>query len=33
VNEDANSSIYTITPGGRAGAQIQHYRYSKPLPA
>ena len=32
VNEDANSSIYTITPGAPAGAQIQHYRYNKPLP-
>ena len=33
VNEDANSSIYTITPGaGSAAAQVQRYRYSKPLP-
>ena len=32
VNEDANSSVYTITPGARVGAQIQHYRYNKPLP-
>jgi hypothetical protein len=32
VNEDANSSIYTITPGAPAGTQIQHYQYSKPLP-
>jgi hypothetical protein len=32
VNEDANSSIYTITPGGPVGAQIQHYRYNRPLP-
>ena len=32
VNEDANSSVYTITPGAPAGAQIQHYRYNKPLP-
>jgi hypothetical protein len=33
VNEDANSSIYTITPGAPAGKQIQHYRYNKPLPS
>ncbi len=32
VNEDANSSVYTITPGAPVGAQIQHYRYNKPLP-
>ena len=33
VNEDANSSIYTITPGARPGTQIQHYRYDRnPLP-
>jgi len=32
VNEDANSSVYTITPGARRAAQIQHYRYNKPLP-
>ena len=32
VNEDANSSIYTITPGAPAAAQIRHYRYNKPLP-
>ena len=28
VNEDANSSIYTITPGG----PVVHYKYNKPLP-
>ena len=33
VNEDANSSVYTITPGAAAAAQVQHYRYSKPLPS
>jgi hypothetical protein len=33
VDEDANSSIYTITPGAPAGAQIVHYRYNdSPLP-
>lgn len=32
VNEDANSSIYTITPGAAASAQIQHYQYNEPLP-
>jgi len=32
VNEDASSSVYTITPGAPAGAQIQHYGYDKPLP-
>jgi hypothetical protein len=33
VNEDAHSSIYTITPGAPADAQVQHYRYSsQPLP-
>jgi hypothetical protein len=32
VNEDANSSIYTIKPGAPASAQIRHYRYNKPLP-
>ncbi len=32
VNEDANSSIYTITPGARRAAQVRHYRYNRPLP-
>ncbi len=33
VNEDANSSIYTIRPGAPKGAQITHYRYNRnPLP-
>ena len=30
VNEDANSSLYTITPGG--GGTVQHYTYNEPLP-
>jgi hypothetical protein len=29
VNEDANSSLYTITPGAHGG--VQHYTYNKPL--
>jgi hypothetical protein len=32
VNEDANSSIYTIRPGAPKGAQITHYNYNRPLP-
>jgi hypothetical protein len=32
VNEDANSSIYTITPRAPASAQVRHYRYNEPLP-
>jgi hypothetical protein len=33
VNEDANSSIFTITPGAPADAQVVHYRYNdNPLP-
>ncbi len=32
VNEDANSSLYTIAPGASASTAIQHYRYNKPLP-
>jgi hypothetical protein len=33
VDEDANSSIYTITPGAPAGTQVVHYRYNdNPLP-
>jgi hypothetical protein len=32
VNEDANSSIYTITPGALPGEQVAHYRYNEPLP-
>jgi hypothetical protein len=30
VNEDANSSLYSITPGW--GSSVQHYAYSEPLP-
>jgi hypothetical protein len=29
VNEDADSSLYTITPGG--GGSVQHYNYNEPL--
>ncbi len=32
VNEDANSSIYTINPYARPGHQVRHYQYNKPLP-
>jgi hypothetical protein len=33
VNEDANSSIYWIRPGGPKGAQITHFHYNaRPLP-
>jgi len=32
VNEDANSSLYTIDPGAWRGGQIQHYSYNEPLP-
>jgi hypothetical protein len=32
VNEDDNSSIYTIRPAGPAGMQIQHYAYNETLP-
>jgi hypothetical protein len=32
VNEDAHSSIYTITPSAPRGHQVVHYRYSEPLP-
>ena len=30
VNEDDNSSLYTITPG--ASSPVQHYMYNEPLP-
>jgi len=30
VNEDANSSLYTITPG--PGGGVQHYSFNEPLP-
>ncbi len=32
VNEDANSSIYTITPGAKPGHQLRHYHYNEALP-
>ena len=32
VNEDAHSSVYTITPGAAPGHQVLHYRYDIPLP-
>ena len=32
VNEDANSSLYTIDPTAPAGAQVTHYNYNEPLP-
>jgi hypothetical protein len=32
VNEDAHSSVYVIDPRAPRGVQVQHYRYSKPLP-
>jgi hypothetical protein len=33
VNEDANSSVYWIRPGGPKGAQITHFHYNaSPLP-
>jgi len=32
VNEDANSSIYTIRPSAPAGRQVRHYQYNEPLP-
>ncbi|MBV9793642.1 MAG: hypothetical protein JO016_06835 [Actinobacteria bacterium] len=32
INEDANSSLDTVTPAARPGHQIGHYAYSEPLP-
>jgi hypothetical protein len=32
VNEDANSSLYTITAGAHGGLDVQHYAYNEPLP-
>ncbi len=32
VNEDANSSLYTINPGAPVGSQVTHYSYNQPLP-
>ena len=33
INEDANSSVYTITPGAPPGHQLLHYRYNDPAAA
>jgi hypothetical protein len=33
VNEDANSSLYTISPDASSATAIQHYNYNKPLPS
>jgi hypothetical protein len=33
VNEDANSSLYTIAPGAPLGQQVTHYAYNEPLPS
>lgn len=32
VNEDGNSSLYTISPSANAGFQVQHYHYGSALP-
>jgi hypothetical protein len=32
VNEDANSSLYTIDPAAPAGSQVTHYAYDEALP-
>lgn len=32
VNEDADSSLYTIDPGAPSGHQVTHYAYNEPLP-
>ncbi len=32
VNEDANSSLYTIRPDGWHSGQVEHYSYNEPLP-
>ena len=33
VNEDANSSVYTIDPWAAPARQVRHYAYSAPLPS
>jgi hypothetical protein len=33
VNEDANSSLYTISPDAPAGSQVAPYTYNEPLPS
>jgi hypothetical protein len=32
VNEDANSSLYTLTPGAGGAVNVTHYMYNEPLP-
>jgi GLTT repeat (6 copies) len=32
VNEDANSSLYTINPTAPGSSQVTHYSYNEPLP-
>lgn len=32
VNEDANSSLYTIAAGANRAVNVQHYAYNEPLP-
>jgi hypothetical protein len=32
VNEDANSSLYTLTPGTGGAVNVTHYMYNEPLP-
>ena len=32
VNEDANSSLYTIAAGANGAVNVQHYAYNEPLP-
>ncbi|HUE07018.1 MAG TPA: hypothetical protein VMP41_06295 [Acidimicrobiales bacterium] len=32
VNEDANSSLYTIITGAHGAVNVQHYAYNEPLP-
>ena len=32
VNEDGNSSLYTISPWSSSAAAVQHYTYNEPLP-
>lgn len=32
VNEDANSSLFTIRPGGPSSTQVAHYSYNEVLP-
>jgi hypothetical protein len=33
VNEDANSSVYTIAPGAPIGRAVRHFSYNVPLPS